>query len=160
MAWKYKRGEVWWIGTRANGRLISKSTGERDEAKAEKQLAALESMEDAQRAGKLNRELFEALTGAHIEAVRLFDALDTWLKETKNPNTLRNYEVLAKGLKAAMPHNPVMSDITHEQAREFMACQRRRQWETNWAFRNGSGTMAGDGNEKGPADRSTGPCRS
>ena len=39
-------------------------------------------------------------------------------------------------------------------------CQRRRQWETNWAFRNGSGTMAGDGNEKGPADRSTGPCRS
>ena len=121
MAWKYKRGEVWWIGTRANGRLISKSTGERDKAKAEKQLAALESMEDAQRAGKLNRELFEALTGAHIEAVRLFDALDTWLKETKNPNTLRNYEVLAKGLKAAMPHNPVMADITHEQAREFMA---------------------------------------
>ena len=28
MAWKYKRGEVWWIGTRANGRLIAKSTGE------------------------------------------------------------------------------------------------------------------------------------
>jgi len=42
----------------------------------------------------------------------------------------------------------------------FPECQRRRQWETNWAFRNGSGTMAGDGNEKGPADRSTGPCRS
>jgi hypothetical protein len=39
-------------------------------------------------------------------------------------------------------------------------CPRRRQQETNRAVRNGSGMLAGEGNENGPADRSTGPCRS
>jgi hypothetical protein len=39
-------------------------------------------------------------------------------------------------------------------------CQRRRQRETNRTVMNGSGAMVGDGDENGPADRSTGPCRS
>lgn len=121
MAWKYKRGEVWWIGTRANGRLIAKSTGEQDEGKAQEQLASLESMEAAQRAGRLNRELFEALTGAHLEVLRLFESLDTWLVETTNPNTRNNYGSFAKQFKEAMPHNPPLADITHEEVRLFMA---------------------------------------
>jgi integrase len=121
MAWIYKRGGLWWIGTRANGRLIQKSTGEADEKKAKAQLATLESMEAAQRAGKLNRDFFEALTGAHIEAVKLFGALDTWLKETTNPNTAKTYGMLAAALKAGMPHDPVLSDITHQQVRGVMA---------------------------------------
>ena len=47
-----------------------------------------------------------------------------------------------------------------KRAKRLGACQRRRQQETNRAVRNGSGTMVGDGNENGPEDRSTGPCRS
>lgn len=121
MAWKYKRGEVWWIGTRANGRLIAKSTGERDESKAQEKLSSLESMEAAQQAGRLNRELFEALTGAHLEVLRLFESIDTWLAETTNPNTRNNYGSFAKGLKEALPHNPPLADITHEQVRSFLA---------------------------------------
>src|ERR1035437_4827550 len=104
MAWKYKRGEVWWIGTRANGRLIAKSTGERDESKAQEKLSSLEAMEAAQQAGKLNRELFEALTGAHLEVVRLFESINTWLAETTNLNTRRNYNSFAQQFKAALPH--------------------------------------------------------
>jgi integrase len=121
MAWKYKRGEVWWIGTRANGRIIAKSTGERDEAKAQAQLSSLETMEAAQKAGRLNRELFEALTGAHLEVLRLFESIDTWLVETTNPNTKRNYTSFAKQFREAMPHNPPLAEITHEQMRSLLA---------------------------------------
>ena len=123
MAWIYKRDNsgFWWIGTRANGRLICKSTGETKKAKAEQQLATLESMEAAQRAGRLNREFFEVLTGAHIEVKSLFDCLDTWLAETTNPNTRRNYDSFAKQLKEALPHNPALLDITPEQVRSFLA---------------------------------------
>ena len=68
MAWIYRRANsgFWWIGTRANGRLISKSTGETKEAKAKEQLATLEAMEAAQRAGRLNRDFFEALTPRRV----------------------------------------------------------------------------------------------
>lgn len=123
MAWIYRRANsgFWWIGTRANGRLISKSTGETKEAKAKQQLASLESMEAAQRAGRLNRDFFEALTGAHIEVNSLFDCLDTWLAETTNLNTRRNYASFTKQLKEALPHNPALLDITHEQVRLFLA---------------------------------------
>ena len=121
MAWLYKRGEVWWIGTRANGRLIAKSTKERDERKAKAQLSSLEAMEAAQQAGRLNRELFEALTGAHLEVLRLFESLDTWLAETMNPNTRNNYGSFAKQLREALPHNPPLADITHEQVRSLLA---------------------------------------
>jgi integrase len=130
MAWIYKRkqdGGTWWIGTRANGKQILKSTGTHNEQEARAKLATLEAMESAQRAGKLNRELFEALTGAHIEAVDLFSSLDTWLNETANPNTKRNYETFACQLKEAMPHNPVLSDITHEQVRAFLATIRAQK---------------------------------
>jgi integrase len=123
MAWIYRRNNsgFWWIGTRANGRLICKSTGETKESKAKEQLATLEAMEAAQRAGRLNREFFEALTGAHIEVKSLFDCLDTWLAETANPNTRRNYDGFAKQFKEALPHNPALLDITHEQVRSFLA---------------------------------------
>jgi len=78
-------------------------------------------MEAAQRAGRLNRDFFEALTGAHIEVKSLFDCLDTWLAETANPRTRRNYKNIADQLKEAMPHNPVLLDITPEQVRSFLA---------------------------------------
>jgi integrase len=83
-------------------------------------------MEAAQRAGKLNRDFFEALTGAHVEAVALFDCLDTWLKETTNENTKRNYGTFAERFKQGLPHNPVLSDITHEQVRAFLAGERAK----------------------------------
>jgi integrase len=123
MAWIYRRNDsgLWWIGTRANGRLIQKSTGETEEKKARQQLAALEAMEAAQRAGRLNKEFFEALTGAQLEAVTLFDSLDTWVKETPNRNTQHNYALLAKAMKDGIPHNPLLADVTHEQVRTVMA---------------------------------------
>src|ERR1041385_3593698 len=124
MAWIYQRkkdGGIWWIGTRANGKQILKSTGEHDKAKAQAKLVTLEVMEAAQRAGRLNREFFEALTGAHIEALALFGALDTWVKETTNPHTKSNYLNFAEQFKEALRHNPVLSDITHEQVRTFLA---------------------------------------
>ena len=60
-------------------------------------------------------------TGAHIEVKSLFDCLDVWLKETTNQNTRRNYASFAKQLKSAVPHNPALLDITHEQVRTFLA---------------------------------------
>jgi len=124
MAWKYKRGGVWWIGTRANGKLIQHSTGETDKAKAEKKLATLELMERAQRASKLDRQFFEALTGSQIEVMAVFGALDTWIAEMRSPNTRANYKTFAAQFKAAMPHNPSLADITHEQVRSFLAAVR------------------------------------
>jgi integrase len=123
MAWIYQRRDsgLWWIGTRVNGVLVQKSTGERSAAKARQKLAALEAMEAAQRAGQLNRELFEALTGARVETVSLSVALDTWLKEATNPNTFRNYSVFAKQLRRAIPGDPLLTDITPEQVRAFLA---------------------------------------
>src|SRR5690242_5987244 len=109
MAWLYQRkqdGGTWWIGTRINGKQILKSTGEHDKKKAQEKLRTLELMEAASRAGKLNREFFEALTGDHIEAVNLFTSLDAWVKETTNPNTKSAYSNFAKQLKAVMPHDP------------------------------------------------------
>jgi integrase len=84
-------------------------------------------MEAAQRAGQLNRELFEALTSARVETANLFDCLDTWLKETTNHNTRRNYGWVAAKLRKAMPHNPVLSDITPGQVRTFLAGIRAQQ---------------------------------
>jgi integrase len=121
MAFKYQRGGVWWIGTRRNGKLIRHSTGESDKAKADKKLAALQAMEAAQRAGKLDRQLFEALTGTHIEAVELFASLDTWISEIRSENTRANYKTFAAQFKAALPHNPALADITHEQVRTYLA---------------------------------------
>lgn len=123
MAWLFKRPDsgLWWIGTRANGRQIRQSTGETDETKARAKLATLEAMEAVARAGALNRQFFEALTGAHIETANLFKSLDTWVTETTNPHTKANYQLFAKRFKEALPHDPLLADITQLQVRDFMA---------------------------------------
>jgi integrase len=127
MAWKYQRGGVWWIGTRAKGKLIQHSTGESDEAKAEAKLQTLMAMEAAQKANKLNRDMFEALTGAKLDRVALFSALDTWLGEIGNDNTRKNYATFAKQIRSAMPHDPDLTDITHGQVRAFLAGIRKEK---------------------------------
>jgi len=65
MAWLYKQPEskLWWIGYRANGKQVRRSLGTKNRKEAEKELAKVQVMFQAQKLGRLHEELYQSLTG-------------------------------------------------------------------------------------------------
>src|SRR6266446_6072906 len=83
MSWLQKRGNVWWIGYRLNGQQVRSSTGFTSRAEAEKQMAKLEALEAARKAGALSDDFFRLATGKKLERFTLDDFLKSWLEEAE-----------------------------------------------------------------------------
>jgi integrase len=95
MAWLYQRNgsNKWWIGYRVNGHQILRSTKTSDRKTAERQLAKLESIAQAQAAGSLTQEFVRHLTRVESSGDSLDAYRKQWLNECRDlsPMTLKKY---------------------------------------------------------------------
>jgi integrase len=130
MAWLYKRGGVWWIGYRHNGKQVLRSTEKQSEAEAARELEKVELLFGASRAGSLTEDLFRALTGASLPKITLAAEVDDWLKECRASTaekTVIRYDAFAKEFKAALnatATGPLLSQITADDVRRFLNAKR------------------------------------
>lgn len=135
MPWKYQRGRTWWIGYRLNGRQVLRSTGSADEAVADKEIARLNSMREAHKAGSLSEEFFRLLTQKQFGGDSLRAYVDQWLKECKDlsPVTLKRYRDEIDGFCEylnATEDRPLLRDVD---TRTIAAYLRKRKAETSTA---------------------------
>ncbi|HTL57538.1 MAG TPA: hypothetical protein VL361_17770, partial [Candidatus Limnocylindrales bacterium] len=134
MAWLYQRPDSgqWWIGYRQNGTQVRKSTGQTDKAEAERELAKVEAMLAAQKAGALTVELFQAISGKQLPAKTLKTALEDWISEANaaaGPRTVEKYQGLSDALMAhfhATDEGPLASNLTREQLQDFLNQKRAK----------------------------------
>lgn len=128
MAWLYqqKGSANWWIGYRQGGRQYLRSTGTANKARAEQELAKVQTMFLAQRAGNLTDELYSVLTGKALPRVPLMTALDDWLAEVKAttaPRTLEKYLAVAREFQThlnATETLPLVAEVQTEAVRGFL----------------------------------------
>jgi integrase len=132
MAWLYQRPDSgrWWIGYRQNGMQVLKSTGQEDKKKAEIELAKIEAMLAAHRAGNLTLEVFHAITGRALPTMTLKAALAEWAREaagTTAERTQQLYTGLSDSLEKhfhATDQGPLVSSLTRENLQEFLNLRR------------------------------------
>jgi integrase len=132
MAWLYKRGDsnFWWIGYRTAGKQVLRSTETTDRGEAEKQLAQVEALFSAHRAGLLD-ELYANLSSKPAVKVALKAALAEWLTETRaaaSPSTVEKYESVATGLGEfcnATDRKPLLADVNTELVRAYLTHRRK-----------------------------------
>lgn len=132
MAWLYQRPDSgrWWIGYRHNGVQVLKSTGHEDKGKAEIELAKVEAMLAAQRAGTLTFEVFQAITGRTLPRMTVEAALKDWLSEATGATAERTrymYQKVADDIRKhfhVTDQGPLVSDLTREQLQEFLTQKR------------------------------------
>jgi integrase len=128
MAWLYQRPDSseWWVGYRQNGTQVRKSTGYAERDKAEIELAKIESMLAAHRAGALTKEVYEALSGKALPNATLKASLDNWLSKVRGETgerTVEKYEGFSKSLIKhfnATDVGPLVSGITRDQLQQFL----------------------------------------
>ena len=104
MAWLYKQpgSKKWWIGYRANGKLVRRSLGVTKKKDAQKELEKIDLMTKAHRVGRLQDELYRILTGTGSESVPIEDAVDDWLSACQgrlSDATIRSYTLEGTRLK-------------------------------------------------------------
>src|ERR1041385_4389256 len=132
MAWLQKRGGVWWVGHRLDGRQFRKSTGAKTRDKAEAELAKMQALEIARRSGALTTEYFAAVTGRKIEHVRLDAFVDRWIGDAEGRvgrQTLIKYKQLQREFLAttrARETGLPLADVTPEHISQFFAEKRRK----------------------------------
>jgi integrase len=128
MAWLFMRhgSKYWWVGHRLNSRQFRYSTKTKIRADAEKEMAKVNSMVQAQAAGMLTREVYHALTKTNSERTSIKAAVANWLKESKgstSEGTHERYSDVGKAflefLKAG-DDSPTLQDITHAIAQRFL----------------------------------------
>jgi|ERR1051326_527508 integrase len=128
MAWKFKRpeSEHWWIGYRLNGKQYRRSTGSADEAEADKQIASLGLINQAQKAGKLTDEFFRLLTDRTASNDTLLDVTQLWLTECKDlsPVTLKKYRDTIREFSQTVNGATPLRDIRPETIRAFLRAKR------------------------------------
>lgn len=137
MAWLYKqRGSSnWWIGYRVNGRQVLRSTGTDDKAKAEQELAKLELLDQAHKAGTLSEEFFRLVTRKEFARDTFTAYVKQWLAECKDlsPVTRKKYsdtlEEFATYL-GATDTAPLLRDIQPDTVGAFL---RKKRAETSTA---------------------------
>lgn len=130
MAWKFKQpgSENWWIGYRLNGKQYRRTVGSADEAQANKELARLESMNQAHKAGSLTEEFFRLITNRTAANDTLRAVTGLWLTECKDhsPVTLKKYrntlEEFGEHINAT--EHTQLRDIRPETIRGFLRAKR------------------------------------
>jgi integrase len=131
--WLYQRPGTkrWWLGYRLNGRQYLRSTKTDDRSEAEKELAKLETLHHANKAGTLTEEFFQLITGQTLQSVSLKKAVESWLAEREGATaagTLSDYRSIGTAflefLKAG-DTSPPLSAVTSQDVHAFLANYRR-----------------------------------
>jgi integrase len=137
MAWLYKQrgSENWWIGYRLNGKQHLRSTGTVDKAEAQKELAKLNLLDQAHKAGSLTEEFFRIISNhrSSNDAIKPYTAL--WLKECRDlaGPTLERYQNVIEGFCNYLKADdaaPLLRDIRPETVGAFL---REKRAETSTA---------------------------
>jgi integrase len=140
MAWIYTRpgSENYWIGYRLNGRQFLRSTKTSDRKKAEQELAKLNAVDQAHKAGSLTDEFVALLTRKQSSGNSLRSYIRQWLAECKDLSgaTLIKYrsvpEEFCKYLNATEAA-PLLRDIQSETVGAFL---REKRASTSTATAN------------------------
>ena len=143
MAWINKRGATWWIGWRANGKLVRKSLKTAKEEIANAELARLNLIEQAHAAKAVTTDFIAAITGKTTERKKtVAEYLDAWLANAKAHlahGTIQKYEQLAREFRAHVKADAapiLMEDITADNVREYLVAKRTATThETTKGFR-------------------------
>lgn len=133
MAWLQKRGGVYWIGWRHDGKQFRKSTKQTVESEARKQLAAIEALEVARANRALTNDYFEAVTGRKVAqrttAARFFSA---WLLDAESAgatdSTMHKYRQVVREFSdhiGAESTGILLEDVTVDHVRTFFAEKHR-----------------------------------
>src|SRR5688572_26858650 len=95
-AWLYrqKKSKYWWLGWRVGKKCHFRSTKQTDRKEAERELAKVQTLFTAHRAGTLDA-VYEALSQRVIPKVTLKQALDQWLAEG-SASTRERYDSIAE----------------------------------------------------------------
>jgi integrase len=133
MAWLYKQkgSDNWWIGYRANGRQILRSTKTSDRKAAQRQLEKLESIAHAHAAGSLTQEFVRHLTRVESPGDALHTFRQQWLNECRDlsANTVERYgDVLDEFCEFvnATEAAPLLRDIQPETIAAFLRGKREK----------------------------------
>jgi integrase len=127
MAWIYQRtgSENYWLGYRLNGRQFLRTTKTSDRAKAEQELAKLNAIDQAHKAGSLTDEFVALLTRKQASGESLRGYIRQWLAECKDLSgaTLIKYrsvpEEFCKYLNATET-TPLLRDIQADTVGAFL----------------------------------------
>ena len=127
MAWLYKRSESenWWVGYRLNGRQYLRSTKTADRKKAEQELAKLNAVDQAHKAGSLTDEFVALLNRKQSSGDSLRACIRQWLAECKDLSgvTLTKYKATLEELCVyvnATDMSPLLRDIHSETIGAFL----------------------------------------
>ena len=143
MAWINKRGATWWIGWRANGKLIRKSLKTTKKEIADAELARLNLIEQAHAAKAVTSDFINAITGKTAERKKtVAEYFDAWLANARAHlahGTIQKYEQLAREFKAHVKADAapiLLVDITADNVREYLTAKRTATThETTRGFR-------------------------
>jgi integrase len=143
MAWLQKRGGVWWIGWRHNGRLVRKSLRTSDKALAKAELDRINSIAATANSNAVTADYVEAITGkAPAKRPTLADFLQSWLAESEvetTSGTMAKYRQVVAEFTATVNADSLpmrVDDVTPEQVTQFLADKAARSSrETAQGFR-------------------------
>lgn len=130
MAWLYKRGGVWWIGWRHNGKQYLRSSNKSDRKEAALELQKIEALDISKKTGTLTEEYFQLLTGKAIAKVTLEHFLQAWLKEAEAntaPITFVKYQQVVREFSdfLRVKETGIFIDgVTTDDIRAFLAAKR------------------------------------
>jgi integrase len=133
MAWLYKQSasENWWIGYRLNGRQYLRSTKTSDRKKAEQELAKLNAVDQAHKAGSLTGEFVALLTRKTSTGEALRGYIRQWLGECKDLSeaTLKKYRAIPEEFCLYMNATetaPLLRDIQPDTVGAFLREKRAK----------------------------------
>ena len=140
MAWLYKQAasENWWIVYRLNGRQYLRSTKTSDRKKAEQELAKLNAVDQAHKAGSLTDEFVALLTRKQSSGDTLRGYIRQWLAECKDLSeaTLKKYRAIPEEFCLylnATDAAPLLRDIQPDTIGAFL---REKRAQTSTATTN------------------------
>ena len=140
MAWIYQRpgSEYWWLGYRLNGRQYLRSTKTSDQKKAEQELAKLNAVDQAHKAGSLTDEFVALLTRKQSSGDSLRGYIGQWLAECKDLSgaTLKKYRAIPEEFCLylnATETAPLLRDIQSDTVGAFL---REKRAKTSTATTN------------------------
>ena len=127
MAWIYQRtgSANWWVGYRLNGRQYLRSTKTSDRKKADQELAKLNAVDQAHRAGSLTDEFVALLTRKQSSGESLRAYVRQWLVECKDLSgqTLKKYRAVTNKFcdyLNATDTAPLLRDVQSETIGAFL----------------------------------------
>jgi hypothetical protein len=128
MAWLQKRGGVWWIGWRHDGRQVRKSLRTSDKCFAKAELDRVNSIAVTANSNAVTADYIEAMTGrAPAKKPTLVEFLNAWLAESEadtTAGTTAKYRQVILEFTAAVNADSLpmrVDDVTPEQIAQFLA---------------------------------------